>query len=151
MQDWKPLEPLGVPSFTGDATGCKETFRCKEEPQFDSVPSAFEGLDTTTSLGDLDLIGQLFPLPSNESSEDAIPFPSGPNSNPQQAGPSTLPHSCSSGSSELPVHANEQGNDLGQDPDKPEAKTAQASTLQEKTWDRSSLLQSSPQHCCPGV
>ncbi|KAK9841671.1 hypothetical protein WJX74_009856 [Apatococcus lobatus] len=121
MQGWKPLEPLQTPSLAGGATGCKGAFRYTDELARDS---AFDGLDTTTSLGDLDLIGQLFP--SRDSSQDIVSVPQPAPSSTQPAGPSGLPHSSSSGSSELPVRSSDHGQDPGHDADKADTKTAQA-------------------------
>ncbi len=137
MQGWKPLEPL-APPFGGDATGCKETYRVKGESPFEA---SFDGLETTTSLGDLDLISSLFPSASKDFTQDAATFLSqasaGPPAEPSflpadpdfglPAGPSTLPHSSSSGSSEL-FHRETQGsNPPGHESEKPDTKTAQAS------------------------
>lgn len=121
MQGWKPLEPL-EPAFAGDAFGPKDRFPWKQELAYDSV---FDGLDTTTSLGDLDLIGQL--LPSRDSSQDIVSVPQPAPSFAHPADPSGLPHSSSSGSSELPGRFPDPGQDAGNDADKADTKTAQAS------------------------
>lgn len=123
MQGWKPLEPLEAPAFPKDTTACKGTFRYQDELARDSV---FDGLETTTSLGDLDLIGQLFPPPSSNSSQEFVSVPQPAPSSAQPAGPSGLPHSSSSGSSELPGQSPDPGSDHGPDAEKADTKTAQA-------------------------
>ena len=131
--------------YSADARGCKDTYRVKEEQPFENT---FDGLDTTTSLGDLDLIGQLFPLPPNDFTQDAAYFSSQPTFNAPAAagpgpatvtsapaaasyaptaGPSGLPHASSSGSSELHHVESHDANLQGHDSDKPDTKTAQVS------------------------
>lgn len=80
-----------------------------------------------SSLEDLDLIGQLFPSLSEDSSPDFISFPQPVSTPAQPVGPTGFPHSVSCASFDLPGQSPKPSRDHGQDADQADTtKTAQA-------------------------